>query len=113
MRGLLGREGGETEGVQAVKLFGYEIRRASPKWARQRDLFFKCPKCGDFVKLRRLENGDTLLTVLYGINKIERIELSCKCGGMILLCSEEYAVEAKGPVDWKRLIQRALEGAKS
>ena len=90
-----------------MKLFGLGIRRASPAWARQRDLYFKCPKCGDFVKLRRLENGDTVLTALYGVSVIERIELECKCGGMITLCSQEYAAEATGPVDWKKLIRRS------
>jgi hypothetical protein len=96
-----------------VKILGLEIRRARPAWARQRDIFFKCPKCGDFVKLRKLENGDTILTALYGANVIERIELECKCGGMITICSQEFAVEAKGPVDWKKIVARTLEAAKS
>jgi hypothetical protein len=91
-----------------MKIFGLEIRRVGPNWRRQRDLFFRCPKCGAFVKCGRLENGDTILTALYGVDKIDRIELEHDCGGMIFLASAEFAEETAGPVDWKKAVETAI-----
>ncbi|MBL8968241.1 MAG: hypothetical protein JNG85_14640 [Spirochaetaceae bacterium] len=94
-----------------MRLFGFEIRRAEPKWVRQKDLFFRCPKCGDFVKLRRLADGRSILSALYEVNKVNRIELSHTCGGMIFICSSEAIEEARG-IDLQAMADRIVKEAK-
>jgi hypothetical protein len=89
-----------------VILFGIEIRRAGPRFARQRDLFFKCPKCGKYTKLRRCDDGESLLTKLYDVETIDRIELECPCGGMVTIGSVEEVSAISGPVDWDKIFKK-------
>jgi hypothetical protein len=93
-----------------MRILGLEIRRASPRCLKNLDLFWKCPRCGKFIRLRRLDDGSSLLSVLFNVDKLNRIELECNCGQMLTICSQVEADASRGPVDWKIAIARALEG---
>lgn len=86
-----------------IRILGLEIKRAEPRWIRQKDLFFKCTKCGNFTKLRRCDDGKTILSVLYDITALNRIELECPCGGMVTIASQETVDEIVGPVEWEKI----------
>jgi len=72
-----------------------------PKWKKQKDLYFRCPKCNDIVKLRRFSNGNSLLTELYNVDKINSIELNCPCGGKIEIFSTDLF---NNNINWNKYV---------
>jgi len=96
-----------------VKLFGLEIRRApkaEPGFSKQRDLWYICPVCGRMSVINRLDDGRTILTALWGMDKIRRIELTCPRGHKLILFSKEEIFEKVKPKEWERIIKEAMHG---
>lgn len=81
-----------------MRIFNLEITKR-PKWFKQKDLFFECPKCGKLNKLRSLPSGETILSSLYDISEINSVELTCECGGVIHLISQNELGLQFGSVD--------------
>lgn len=95
-----------------MKLFGLEIRRAprtEPGFSKQRDLWYICPVCGRMAMLNRLDDGRTILTALWGIDKICRIEFTCPKGHKLILFSKEEVFEKIEPAEWERLAKEAMK----
>ena len=80
-----------------MRIGSWEIKRIVPKWATQRNMYWRCPVCKNISRLAFAKDGRTLFQIMLDekTTKLDSMTLTCgTCKSKItFMAADEIAVK--------------------
>jgi transcription elongation factor Elf1 len=80
-----------------MRIGPWEIKRIVPKWATQRNMYWRCPVCKEVARLKTARDGRTLFQIMLDekTTHLDQMTLTCGiCGSKItFMAADEIAVQ--------------------